>query len=122
MNQDFIYDKNGNLVNVLPAGTSTDVLAQNYLSQTNTPIQPIGPIEEQVYSNSIFPVLKANTVFGYSRNPNPEDLDIHKITTVFPLVQEDFAQPKGDAVVAQPKPMNAEKLPMNGRSGVSRFW
>lgn len=122
-NQNFIYDKDGNLVNVLPSGSSGDVVASRFLMNTNRPSSlfkdSVPPtlrastfkvVTEQPQINTVFPVLSANSVFGYPRNPSPEDLDVHKITSAYPILGV-TQKPAEKIHPSTTKPMTAEKIP-----------
>jgi len=100
----YIYDKNGNLVNVLEPGSSTDVIAHNYLSQTNKPLKVEANVETELKLHTVFPIIKNNTIFGYPLEPSAEDLDIYKITSVYPILNENSTKKIH-------RNINAERLP-----------
>lgn len=92
----FIYDRDGNLINVLPVGSSADIYhGQQTLTSDTTTDQTAQSI----------PLVNAKSVFGYGPNEYPDD--IYKITTAHPLVTVDKQLPE----INNLPPSFAEYLP-----------
>ena len=92
----FIYDKKGNLVNVLPTARSTsDVVIHQSMGETSPAVyQTIPPFIPQLkatphtfVSLDGLPMVTKEAVFGYNNRVDTYEIqDTHKITSARPLI------------------------------------
>lgn len=84
----FVYDRQGNVVNVLPTGSSADVVVHDRLGEmTPGVISRNENLLSNAHSVLGVPIMPAQSVFGYANYPTSLDsLDVHRITTATPLV------------------------------------
>lgn len=107
---EFVYDANGNLINVLPTGSSSDVIGHNTIEHMGTK-----PSDGTVLHTSL-PLITKERAFGYdSTKLHSDERDFHKITTAHPLVTSD-RQP---ASVDQRPPHIGTSVPTLSTTSVS---
>ena len=110
----FVYDRRGNVINVMPAGASSDVVVHTRMDETSPGVASRDGVLTTGAGVPLVPIVPASTVFGYANYPATLDtLDVHKITTASPLVTitrqpEVNNRGEGTVNVATPTPVTSD--------------